>query len=165
MKLIEKSLPIATFCLCLCIALQAIFSINKRTQLLKTSETIIKLLYQFNGSNLDIIDTNAEALEQLCEPEVFSILDNRLEHVKRRRFLVSATTIPDIQHISKQGNQVIAIVSFNSESYLQDKVILLEYKSDLLHDYKEFVLRDKFDVNSSFSVMEEFDGVSDTQTE
>ena len=128
--------------------------------LIKQSELIIKLLYQYDSSNTEILDINAEALEPLCEPEVFSILDTRFPYIKQHRLIAPYTTIPNIAYASCNKKQVCMVVTFNDESHLQDKLILMEYKKGLLHSYKEFIFKDKFNVSDSYSVLKEFEAAS-----
>jgi hypothetical protein len=101
-----------------------------------TSETIMQKLYAYNDMNTLL--KNAEILKGLCDESIFPILDNSSRGVVTRRFSRYTPTSVAIRDMQVSGNRVSAVVTFNYESNLPDKYIILTYASNKLINYQEF---------------------------
>lgn len=163
-KLISTAITLFTASLVLILAVTTFTTVTRRNTRVKTAETVITALYKY--STLDALMANADYLETICEPEVFSILDNRDKAILFRRFSTYVPTSPSITHTYVEGNTVICVVSFNKESNLNDKLIYLEFNSkNILCDYKEYEFKSKFDERKDFiTEYNEFEPLSNDAT-
>lgn len=110
---------------------------------LQLSEQIVNLMYKAN--DIDVLYSNADKLETLCEPEIFSILDNREPTNLMRRFSKVEPMTPNIINSSVDDNKVMLLVTFNTGSTLRDRLIVLEFSdNNLLSDYTEYEMVNKF---------------------
>lgn len=125
------------------IVIVTFLSITNKQAIHSTTEKVVDLIYKYNDINTLIV--NAEVLEGMCEPEIFTILDNRSKANVTRRFNTYVTTIPSVKLIQVEGRTATAVVAYNLESNLRDRYIVIEYnKEGKIHDYKEYEFLNKF---------------------
>lgn len=137
-------------------------SATQETLLMQASEKIIQNLYTYNDMNTLL--ANAENLKNMCEPEVFTILDNTSKPNLTRRFSVYTPTSATIKNLIVDNDEVHAVVTFNRESNLPDKYIILEYSDDnLLENYTEYDFSRKFE--EDFDYLGEFEETLNPETD
>lgn len=145
----NNCIRVVTICIILGCIINTSLQVTSKQDKIAKSEKIIKLIYQYKDTNTLV--ANASVLEDLCEPEVFAVLDNRSKANVTRRFSKYTTTVPSIKDIYVQGNITYSIVAMNTESELRDRLITITYnKEGLVSDYKEYEFVNRFDRDYDF---------------
>ena len=100
---------------------------------LHMSERIIDGLYSYN--DMETLLSNTESIRELCNDDIFTLLDSSNKANLSRRFAKYTPTKAGIKSLIAKDDEVHAIVSFNRESNLPDKYIEYDFARKYEKDY------------------------------